>query len=95
MDFVPSAGYVTPTWSISFSVLGVDGQLCAYFQNFPYLLACARFEDGFDCSNKGSRSFTRDRYSSMLSVMMALNTSFSRRFTKHMALLLMSSVLTK
>ncbi|GIY87255.1 hypothetical protein CEXT_430981 [Caerostris extrusa] len=40
MDFILSAGDVASTWSISFSVLGVDGQLCTYFQNFPYLLAC-------------------------------------------------------
>ncbi|GIY41524.1 hypothetical protein CDAR_573631 [Caerostris darwini] len=42
MDSFLSAGDVTSTWSISFSVLGVDGQLCVYFQNFPYLLACGK-----------------------------------------------------
>ncbi|GIY87335.1 hypothetical protein CDAR_87581 [Caerostris darwini] len=37
------------------------------------LTMCPLWRDGFDCSNKGLRSFTRDRYFSMFSVMMALN----------------------
>ncbi|GIY79945.1 hypothetical protein CEXT_388011 [Caerostris extrusa] len=79
-----------PGASFSFSVLGSMGNCARTFRTFlsPLSLSMWR-EDGFDCCNKDLRSFTRDRYSSMFSVMMAINTSSSGRFVKHMPLHLM------
>ncbi|GIY79939.1 hypothetical protein CEXT_387981 [Caerostris extrusa] len=69
-------------WNRAFSSLGSMGNCACTSRTFSLSLSMRREAMGSIAATKCSRSFTRDRYSSMFLVMMVLNASSSLRFVK-------------